>query len=292
MDKKNGLTLPKMLFKGAFIYNPVLTQAIGVCTVVAICFTLKISLIVSLNLAIILIVNEFLASLVLKKLSRWMRIICYMLLSTLLLVPIMFVFDKSYSQINASMGIYLPLLAVNSLVVIRCEKYAVKNSVKLSFFDAISAGLGYTVVAVTVGSLREVIAYGTLMGKEVSDLPKYSGMALPFGGLIILGFFAAFHKWIIRRYFSDQPTNTFSLKNVFDIPLIHEEGLNITSGTLSILNDPVVTKDEAPAQQEEAEENDKTDEDVDTEAYPVSAEITEETTIEPDETTEKDGEEQ
>ena len=122
MDKKKGLTLPKMLFKGAFVYNPVLTQAIGVCTVVAICFTLKISIIVSLHLAFILVVNEILASLFLKKLSRWMRIVRYMLISTLLLLPMMLVFDRSFSQLNAAMGIYLPLLAVNSLVVIRCEK--------------------------------------------------------------------------------------------------------------------------------------------------------------------------
>lgn len=249
MDKKNGLTLPKMLFKSSFIYNPVLTQAIGTCTVVAICFTLKISLIVSLNLAIILIVNEVLASLVLKKLSRWMRIICYMLLSTFLLVPIMLLLDNSYSQLNASMGIYLPLLAVNSLVVIRCEKYAVKNPVKLSLFDALSASLGYTVVAVIIGALREIIAYGTLLDKEVTSMPNYSGIALPFGGLIVLGFLAAFHKWIIRTFFKNQPTNTFSLKTVFDTPLIREEGLYITSGTLSILNDPAVTKEESLSQQ-------------------------------------------
>lgn len=261
MDKKEkgGLTLSKMLFKGSFVHNPVLTQAIGVCTIVAICFTLKISLIVSINLAVILLINEIAASLILKKLSRWMRIICYMLLSTALLVPVMLILDKSYSQLNASMGIYLPLLAVNSLIVVRCEKYAVKNSLKLSVFDALSAGLGYAVTAIIVGGVRELSAYGTLMGKTLTDMPHYSGMALPFGGLIVLGFTAAFHKWFIKKYFSEQPTNTFPLRTAFDTPLVKEEGLNITTGTLSILNDPVVTKEEAIALKEESEA-DKTEE--------------------------------
>lgn len=293
-NKKGGLTLSKMLFKSSFVYNPVLTQAIGICTIVAICFTLRISLIVSLNLAIILIINEVLASLILKKLSRWMRVICYMLLSTFLLIPIMLVLDKNYSQLNASMGIYLPLLAVNSLVVIRCEKYAVKNSVKLSLFDALSAGLGYTVVAVIVGGLREIIAYGTLMGKEVTSMPSYSGMALPFGGLIILGFLAAFHKWLIRKYFSNQPTNTFPLKTAFDTPLIREEGLNITTGTLSILNDPAVTKEEALAQQEETETKTKTKTEAEAENIADKPPVSD-IGINPDDTEkadEKDGEDQ
>lgn len=281
MDKKEkgGLTLPKMLFKGSFVHNPVLTQAIGICTIVAICFTLKISLIVSLNLAVILLINEIAASLILKKLSRWMRIICYMLLSTVLLVPVMLILDKSYSQLNASMGIYLPLLAVNSLIVIRCEKYAVKNSIKLSVFDALSAGLGYAVTAIIVGGVRELVAYGTLMGRTVTDMPRYSGMALPFGGLIVLGFTAAFHKWFIKKYFSDQPTNTFPLRTAFDTPLIKEEGLNITTGSLSILNDPVVTKEEALALKAEADEAEASQEN-------------EAKTTEADKAEEKDGEDQ
>ena len=281
MDKKEkgGLTLHKMLFKGSFVHNPVLTQAIGICTIVAICFTLKISLLVSLNLAVILLINEIAASLILKKLSRWMRIICYMLLSTVLLVPVMLILDKSYSQLNASMGIYLPLLAVNSLIVIRCEKYAVKNSIKLSVFDALSAGLGYAVTAIIVGGVRELVAYGTLMGRTVTDMPRYSGMALPFGGLIVLGFTAAFHKWFIKKYFSDQPTNTFPLRTAFDTPLIKEEGLNITTGSLSILNDPVATKEEALALKAEADETEANQEN-------------EAETTEADKAEEKDGEDQ
>ncbi len=259
MDKKEkvGLTLPRMLFKGSFVHNPVLTQSIGICTIVAICFTLKISLIVSITLTFILLINEIMASLILKKLSRWMRIICYMLLSTLLLIPIMLILDKNYSQLNASMGIYLPLLAVNSLIVIRCEKYAVKNNLKLSVFDALSAGLGYGVTAIIIGGIREIAAFGTLMGKTVTELPGYSGMALPFGGLIVLGFTAAFHKWFVKKYFSDQPTNTFPLRTAFETPLIREEGLNITTGTLSILSDPAVTKEEALSEKTEKDASEK-----------------------------------
>lgn len=241
MDKKNGLTFPKMLFKGAFVYNPVLTQAIGICSIVAICFTLKISFIISLSLALVLIINEILASLFLKKLARWLRITCYMLISTIILLPIMLIFEESFSHLNASIGIYLPLLAANSIIVIRCEKYAVKNSVKHSLFDALSASLGFGVVTIIVGGLREIIAYGTLLGKHIINGHTYSGIALPFGGLIVLGFLAAFHKWIIRNYFKEQPTNTFPLKTVFDTPSLHEAGLNVTDGSLKVF----VRKDSA-----------------------------------------------
>ncbi len=245
MDKeKKELSFKRIMFQGAFIHNPVLTQAIGICSIVAIFTTLKLGVIMSLTLSMLLIVCEVLAAAVLKRLSRWLRISVYMLLSVALLIPIMIAMDKNNSELYASMGIYLPLLAVNSLIVIRCEKFAVKNSVKLAFFDSIAASVGFVTASALVGAVREILAYGTVWGKSVSSLPKLSGMALPFGALIVLGFAAAFHKWIIQKYFRGQPTNTFNLRTSLEQPVFHEEGFHSTSGSLSFLHDPEVITDD------------------------------------------------
>ena len=239
MDKdKKELSFGKMLFRGAFIYNPVLTQAIGICSIVAIFTSLRLSLVMSLILSVILIINEVLASLILKKLSRWLRIAVYLLLSVALRIPGMIFIDKNFSETYASMGIYLPLLAVNSLIVIRCEKFAVKNDVKHSLYDAVAASLGFIAASVVVGAVREITASGSLWGRKITSLPTFSGMALPFGGLIVLGFLAAFHKWLIQKRFRGQPTNTFNLRTSLDDPVFHNEAFHSTSGALSFLRDP------------------------------------------------------
>lgn len=223
---------------GSFIYNPILTQAIGICTVVAVGTSLKLSLMFSLILSFILILNELLSSLLLKKLSRWIRITLYMLISTLILIPVMIYMDKFMSETYASLGIYLPLLAVNSIIVIRCEAFAVNNTLKNSFFDALAASIGFTVSAVIIGTVRELLSYGTLFGKTVSHLPIFSGMALPFGGLLVIAFLAALQKFIIQKFFPRYPTNSFNMRTAFDRPTIHDEGINATDGSLSITKDP------------------------------------------------------
>lgn len=235
--RKSGVTPGKMLFKSAFIFNPVLTQAIGICAIAAISVSFVISLTMSLILSVLLIINECLASLILKKLARWLRVICYMVISSVLLLIPTLLLDLKFSELYASVGIYLSLLAVNSIIVTRCEKYAVNNSLKLSFFDALSASVGFAGVNITVGTLREILAYGTILGKHISPLPKLSAMALPFGGLLILGFASAFQKWLIQKKFKGQPTNTFNLRTAFENPVLRDRGLNSTDGTLSILSD-------------------------------------------------------
>lgn len=239
-NEKKELSFKRIMFQGAFVHNPVLTQAIGICSIVAIFTTLKLGIIMSLILSTLLIVCEVLAAAVLKKLSRWLRIAVYMLLSVALLIPIMIAMDKNNSELYASMGIYLPLLAVNSLIVIRCEKFAVKNSVKLALFDSIAASVGFVAASAVVGAVREWLAYGTVWGKSVYVPVKLSGMALPFGGLVVLGFVAAFHKWLIQKRFRGQPTNTFNLRTALEEPVFHEEGFHSTSGSLSFLHDPEI----------------------------------------------------
>ena len=62
-----------------------------------------------------------------------------------------------------------------------------------------AASIGFTAVSVITGTVRELISYGTIFGKSVSHLPVFSGMALPFGGLLVIAFLAALQKWIIQK---------------------------------------------------------------------------------------------
>ena len=81
-------------------------------------------------------------------------------------------------------------MAVNSLIALHCERVAVKNDVKTSFIDAVSASLSYGVVAIIVGFLRELFANGTIWGYNLNLPVKLPAFLMPFGGLLLMGFLA------------------------------------------------------------------------------------------------------
>ncbi len=181
-----------MFIKGAVIFNPVLIQLVGLCPVVAASTTLVSSVVLSATLCLDLIVTCVITSALFKKIPRWVRVVLYLIIGLVLICPILW-FVETQTLINLSLGlkIYLPIIAINSVTAVHCEQFAVKNDVKLAFYDAAAVGIGGSVICIAIGTIREIFGIGSLAGVKL-DLPiVFKGMALPFGCLILLGFMAA-----------------------------------------------------------------------------------------------------
>lgn len=247
MKNTNRPSSPKLflqMLKSSFIYNPVLTQIIGICPVVAAATTTKNAAIISLVMFAVLAVCEVLASAVLKKLEQSIRVCLYCLVSTVVTV---FAMSLTDDKTLSSLGIFLPLLSVNAMVTVRCEKFAVRTGVRNSVLDAIASSLCFGAVAVVVGFLRELLAFGTIFSLKVSSLPTFSAFALPFGGLVLLGFLAAIHKAFVKRRFVNEMTDTFNFSKIYEKPTLRDPGLgkkkskprpfdsDDTSGDLSVI---------------------------------------------------------
>ncbi len=222
---KNKRKAPKLkfttaLFKGSFIHNPVLTQIIGICPIIAAATTVKNALAISLVTALLLILCEAITSLLLKKISRWVRISVYTVASVLFVAAL----EALAHSFTSGLGIYLYLLCVNGLIVIRCEKFASKTTLRNSVIDAVACSVGFSVVAVIVGAVREFITYGTLFPAE-GTLPKTSAAALPFVGLMLLGILAAVHKAFVIRFYPSEEVDTFSLSSVTEKTVFKDPGL-------------------------------------------------------------------
>lgn len=222
--EKPKLKLKTALFKGSFIHNPVLTQAIGLCPIVAAATTVRNSLSLSFMLMLLLLVNEGLTSLFLKKLSRWIRVAVYTLVSSVVVALFDSFAINLSSDSGAGLGIYLYLLSVNALIVIRCEQFAARTTLRNSLTDAFACSLGYGAVALIVGAVREFITYGTVMPSG-DVTPKISAAALPFVALVILGFLAAMQKAYILKFHPTEETDTFSLQSAEDKVLLKDPGL-------------------------------------------------------------------
>lgn len=217
----NNLSFKDVFIKGAVIYNPVLVQLVGLCPVVAASTSLGSAVMLSAALCLELIITCVIASALLKKIPRWIRVSLYLIIGIAVVCPILwYVETMSLVSLSLGMKIYVPLIAVNSMTAVHCEQFSVKNSVKHSFFDAAAAGIGASIIFILVGALRELFGVGTIGGMEVNMPVTFKGMALPFGCFVILGFMAAGLKAFVAKFYSaysdDEESNAEPVQDFSD----------------------------------------------------------------------------
>ena len=143
-DKKKKSV--SVIRSSAIIKNPVLFEAIGIAPVVAMAVSLKSAIILSFVSLVELLLIECLACLLMKKLKGSVRKMIYAILGLLINIPLFMLFRYLAPNETASAGIFLPLLAVNSLIALHCERFAVKHNFKATALDAVSAGFSYAAV--------------------------------------------------------------------------------------------------------------------------------------------------
>ncbi len=202
MSKTQSISFREIFVKGAVIFNPVLVQLAGLCPVITAATSLKNAALLSVVFCAEIIICCVAASAFLKKLPRWVRVPAYLILGFAVACPILYYIESNVLiDLSLSMKIFLPLIAVNSITAVHCEQFAVKNSIKLAFFDAAAVGIGASAVFILTGALREMLGNGTIGGMKVNIPVTFKGMLMPFGCLILLGFTAALLKaFIMKRY--------------------------------------------------------------------------------------------
>lgn len=211
-DRKDML---KRIRNSALIKNPLLFEAIGLCPVVAIAVSLRSALFLAVITAVEMVVCEALASLLLKNVRRYWRVALYVLFGIAIIFPITYITGRFFPELTINLGVYLPLMAVNSLVALHCERVAVKRTIKESLVDALSASISYGTVAILVGVIREILANGTIMGINLNMPVHFSALSMPFGALLILGFMAAVLKAFINKKYPDaNPDKSFDTSEI------------------------------------------------------------------------------
>ncbi len=211
-DRKDML---KRIRNSALIKNPLLFEAIGLCPVVAIAVSLRSALFLAVITAVEMVVCEVLASLLLKNVRRYWRVALYVLFGIAIIFPITYITGRFFPELTINLGVYLPLMAVNSLVALHCERVAVKRTVKESLVDALSASISYGTVAILVGIIREILSNGTIIGINLNMPVHFSALSMPFGALLILGFMAAVLKAFINKKYPDaNPDKSFDTSEI------------------------------------------------------------------------------
>jgi Na+-transporting NADH:ubiquinone oxidoreductase subunit D len=195
------------LFDPLINKNPVMLQVLGICSALAITNSLKVSIIMSLALTSVLMFTNVSISLIRHHIPNSVRIIVQM---TIIATGVIVVdeFLQAYApDASRVLSVFVGLIVTNCIVLGRAEAFATKNNVFNSFLDAIGNGLGFSLVLIAVGSIRELLGSGTLLGFEILKLVQNDGwfvplqiMLLPPSAFFIIGFLI----WLIRSWKSEQ----------------------------------------------------------------------------------------
>lgn len=233
MSKYRAENLRQHLRNGLLLRNPILVQAIGLFVVVAVSTSALSALFFAVVSAAILIIMEILTNLLLKHIPQWLRVGFYALLSFGITIPFIILSTKFMNGKLAAAGVYLPILSVNALISYRCERIAVPSTFKNSFWDGVTTSLGYGAVLFIVGFIRELLGKGAVFGYQIPNFPAISGLLMPFGGFIIIGFMAAMLKWVTARRYGYEATET-AVDHIRDEEWEEKNGLRSLFGQSTI----------------------------------------------------------
>ena len=154
----------KIMVNGMFKENPVLILLLGCCSVLAISVTVAGSLGMGGALTFVLVGSNVVISALRKVIPDKVRIPCYIVVIATFVTLVQMVVEAYMKSLYDSLGIFLPLIVVNCIVLGRAEMFANKNTVVDSLFDGLGMGIGYTLALTAMAVLRELIGSGTLMG--------------------------------------------------------------------------------------------------------------------------------
>jgi len=206
------MNVKKQFMDGLIHQNPVTVQLLGMCSVLAITTTMFNGIGMGLSVLVILTLSNIIISLLRKIIPNKIRIACYIVVIAGFVTIVDLCLQAYLPALAESLGLFIPLIVVNCIILGRAEGFASKNGVAASTVDGIFQGLGYTWVLVVMCVIREFLGAGTfgagVIGTEgIKILPDgvpALGMILPVGGFLTLAVVIAAMQYFLNRPKKDE----------------------------------------------------------------------------------------
>ena len=202
------MNFKKQFNEGLLTKNPVTVQLLGMCSTLAITTSLFNGLGMGLAVTIILICSNVLISALRKVIPSQIRIAAYITIIAGFVTVVDLALQAFIPDLAASLGVFIPLIVVNCIVLGRAEGFASKNGVLASAVDGMCQGIGYTVALVITCVIRELLGSGTFGGGLLNggegiriipaEFPAMQ-MVMPVGGFLVLGFVIAGSQALIAH---------------------------------------------------------------------------------------------
>ena len=202
------MNFSKQFREGLLTKNPVLVQLLGMCSTLAITTSLFNGLGMGVAVTVILICSNVMISALRKVIPSQIRIAAYIVIIASFVTVVDLLLQAYLPALSESLGVFIPLIVVNCIILGRAEAFASKNGVLASAVDGLCQGIGYTVALVIVCVIRELLGSGTFGGgllcggEGIRIIPEgYPAMqmVMPVGGFLVLGFVIAGSQFLMRK---------------------------------------------------------------------------------------------
>ena len=202
------MNFKKQFKEGLLTKNPVTVQLLGMCSTLAITTSLFNGIGMGLAVTVITICSNVLISALRKVIPNEIRIAAYITIIAGFVTVVDLLLQAFIPALSASLGVFIPLIVVNCMVLGRAEAFASKNGVLASAVDGLCQGIGYTVALVIVCVVREFLGAGTFGGgllnggEGIRILPEgipAMQMVMPVGGFLALGVILAGFQYLTRK---------------------------------------------------------------------------------------------
>ncbi len=194
--------------------NPILVQLLGLCPLLAVSSTFINSLGLGIATTLVLIGSNVTVSMIRHKVKQELRIPIFVMVIASFVTIVELAMNAYLHELYKILGIFIPLIVTNCVIIARAEAFASKNDMKSSFIDGLTMGLGFTFILLLLGSMREIIGQGTLFSQahlmfgegfremQVTLISDYSGFLLailPPGAFIGIGLLIALRNVIEQK---------------------------------------------------------------------------------------------
>lgn len=194
-------TAASVFMNGLITENPTFMQLLGMCPTLAVTTSLQNGLGMGLSATAVLICSNFIISLLRKIIPDKVRIAAYIVIIAAFVTLIQMCLNAFLPDLASSLGLFIPLIVVNCIILARAESFASKNNPFLSAADGLGMGLGFTGALCIISAIREILGAGSIWGITLygNVIKPASIMIMAPGGFIVLGLLVGVINFIMRK---------------------------------------------------------------------------------------------
>ena len=195
------MSVGKTFLKGIYVDNPVFRLMLGLCPVLAVSTSVNNALGMGAAASFVLISSNFVISTIRNLVPPKIRIpIFIVIIATFVTIVDMVMQAKQY-ELHKDLGIFIPLIVVNCIILGRAEAFASRNRILYSILDGIGMGIGFTLALVIIATFREILGNGTWLGIQLlsSSFKPVKLLVMAPGAFLTIGFLIGLFNWIEHR---------------------------------------------------------------------------------------------
>jgi len=192
--------LVREFLKGVILENPTFVLALGLCPTLAVSVSVSNAIGMGCAATFVLVMSNAIIAAIKGLIPTTIRIPCYIVVIATFVTITEIIMKAYFPPLNRALGIYVPLIVVNCMVLGRAEAFASKNPVIPSLLDGLGMGIGFTLALILISSIREILGAGKLFGMTL--LPGFEPVliiGMPSGALLVIGLLLGFFNLIKAR---------------------------------------------------------------------------------------------